>query len=120
MLTSPRLHSTWPGPVGKTYSVSPSGSGRSPFQDTAATIYTIANTGAMLSVGQKRSKEIAAFAAGPVVTEILTSQRPRLYPPSNADRVSGSHNHPSGAAPRLVLHPDVCLLDKSASASSPR
>jgi hypothetical protein len=31
----------------------------------AATIYTIANTGAMLSVGQKRSKEFAALAAEP-------------------------------------------------------
>jgi hypothetical protein len=59
------LNSTWPGPVGETYSVSPAGSGRSPFQDNAATIYTIANTGAMLRVGQKRSKEIVALAAEP-------------------------------------------------------
>jgi len=43
----------------------PIGVGRSPFQDNAATIYTIANTGAMLSVGQKRSKETAALAAEP-------------------------------------------------------
>ena len=43
----------------------PSGSGRSPFQDNAATIYTIARTGAMLQVGQNRSKEIAALAAEP-------------------------------------------------------
>jgi hypothetical protein len=28
------LNSTWPGPVGETYSVSPSGSGRRPFQDS--------------------------------------------------------------------------------------
>jgi hypothetical protein len=59
------LNSTWPGPVGETYSVSPAASGRSPFQDNAATIYTIANTGAMLQVGQKRSREIAALAAEP-------------------------------------------------------
>jgi len=64
MLTS-TLNSTWPGPVGETYSFSPPGSGRSPFQDNAATIYTIAHTGAMLQVGQKRSKEIAALAAEP-------------------------------------------------------
>jgi hypothetical protein len=31
----PRLNSTWPGPVGETYSVSPAGSGRSPFQNNA-------------------------------------------------------------------------------------
>src|ERR1700758_1669299 len=61
----PALNSTWPGPVGETYSVSPAGSGRYPFQDNAATIYTIANTGAMLRVGQKRSKEIVALAAEP-------------------------------------------------------
>jgi len=35
------------------------------FRTTPATIYTIANTGAMLSFGQKRSKEIVALAAEP-------------------------------------------------------
>jgi hypothetical protein len=54
----PTLNSTWPGPVGETYSVSPAGSGRSPFQDNAATIYTIANTGAMLSIGQNAPKKL--------------------------------------------------------------
>jgi hypothetical protein len=53
LLNLSTLNSTLPGPVGETYSVSP-------VQDTAATIYTIANTGAMLSVGQKCTKEIAA------------------------------------------------------------
>jgi hypothetical protein len=33
----------------------------------AATIFTIANTGAMLSLGQERSKEFAALAAEQVV-----------------------------------------------------
>jgi len=32
---------------------------------TPATIYTIANTGAMLSIGQERSREYAALAAKP-------------------------------------------------------
>jgi hypothetical protein len=36
-------------------------------QDNPATIFTIANTGAMLRVGQKRSKDIAALAAEQVV-----------------------------------------------------
>jgi hypothetical protein len=36
-------------------------------QDNPAIILTIANTGAMLSVGQKRSKEIAALAVEQVV-----------------------------------------------------
>jgi hypothetical protein len=41
-------NSTWPGPVSENYSISPAGSGLDPFQDNAATIVTIANTGAML------------------------------------------------------------------------
>jgi len=36
------LNSTWLGPVGETYSISPAGSGHILFQDNAATIYTIA------------------------------------------------------------------------------
>src|SRR5208282_1269816 len=48
MLTYSTLNSTWLGPVGETYSISPAGSGLYPFQDNAATIYTIANTGAKL------------------------------------------------------------------------
>jgi hypothetical protein len=36
-------------------------------QDNPATIFTIANTGAMLSVGQERSKDIAALTAEQVV-----------------------------------------------------
>ena len=43
----PMLNSTWPGPVSENYSISAAGSGLSPFQDNAATIYTIANTGAI-------------------------------------------------------------------------
>src|SRR6266704_2963485 len=31
----PMLNSTWPGPVGETYSISPAGSDRSPFQVNA-------------------------------------------------------------------------------------
>jgi hypothetical protein len=38
-------------------------------QDNPATIFTIANTGAMLRDGQKRSKDIAALAAEQVVLE---------------------------------------------------
>src|ERR1019366_85606 len=43
MLTFSTLNSTWLGPVGKNYTFSPAGSGPYPFQDNAATIYTIAN-----------------------------------------------------------------------------
>jgi hypothetical protein len=56
MLNLFMLNSTWLGPVGETYSLSPAGSGHILFQDNAATIYTIANTGAMLTVGQECSK----------------------------------------------------------------
>jgi hypothetical protein len=44
----PTVNSTRLGPVGDPYTVSPSGSGRCSFQNDAATIYTIASTGAML------------------------------------------------------------------------
>jgi hypothetical protein len=57
------LNSTWPGLVGETYSISPAGSGLYPFQDNAATIYTIANARAMLVIGQERSREETALAA---------------------------------------------------------
>jgi len=40
-------------------------------QGNPATIFTIANTGAMLRRGQKRSKDIAALAAEQVVVQIL-------------------------------------------------
>jgi hypothetical protein len=59
------LNSTWLGPVSETYSISPAGSGSYPFQDNAATIYTIANAGAMLILGQERSRDKTALAAGP-------------------------------------------------------
>jgi len=42
------VNSTRLGPVGDPYTVSPSGSGRRSLQNNAATIYTIASTGAML------------------------------------------------------------------------
>ena len=35
------------------------------FRATPATIFTIANTGAMLTIGQERSRDIAALAAEP-------------------------------------------------------
>jgi hypothetical protein len=42
-----------------------SGVGPCPFQDNTATIYTIANAGAMLGIGHKRSIEKTALAAEP-------------------------------------------------------
>jgi len=60
------LNSTRLGPVGDPYTVSPSGSGRCSFQNNAATIYTIASTGAMLLYrAETRQSENAALAAEP-------------------------------------------------------
>jgi hypothetical protein len=61
----PTLNSTWLGPVGENYSISPAGSGPFLFQGMPATIYPIASTGAMLDIGQERSRENAALAAEP-------------------------------------------------------
>jgi len=49
---------------------SPAGSGF-PFQDNTATIYTIANTGAMLILGQERSRDRAALAVESCCEPIL-------------------------------------------------
>jgi hypothetical protein len=69
-------NSTWLGPVGENYTISPAGSGRSPFQDKPAAIYTIARTGAMLSIGQERSRENAALAAEPGCASDFSSATP--------------------------------------------
>jgi len=58
------VNSTRLGPVGDPYTVSPSGSGRCSFQNNAATIYTIASTGAMLLYrAGTRQRRYAALAA---------------------------------------------------------
>ena len=46
-------------------SISPAGSGLVLFRTNTATIYTIANAGAMLGIGHKRSMEQTALAAEP-------------------------------------------------------
>src|SRR5215469_5089106 len=73
----PTLNSTGPRPGRRTFTVSPSGSGLSPFQDNAATISTIAKPGAMLNRGQKRAKENAALSAEPCCAAECTLERPR-------------------------------------------
>jgi len=74
------LNSTWLGSVGETYSISPAGSGLSPFQDKAATIFTIANTESMLLCGQQRPRGNAALAA-----------EPRCAPDSSCDEAPQGH-----------------------------
>jgi len=60
------VNSTRLGPVGDHYTVSPSGSSRCSFQNNAATIYTIACTGAMLLYrAETRQRRNAALAAEP-------------------------------------------------------
>jgi hypothetical protein len=52
------LHSTWLGPVGEACTLSPAGSALILVQDEVATISVIANTGAMLDIGQETLHEI--------------------------------------------------------------
>jgi len=80
-------------PGRRNFTISPAGSGLSPFQDKAATIYTIANTGAMLLVGQERSRENAALA-------VESRCEPIVLVVTQADpiRVSGPYNRRAGAA----------------------
>src|SRR6516162_4630268 len=73
------------------------------FRTTPATIYIIANSGAMLDFGQKRTNGIAALVAEPGCDLILAVP---VHPPYSdraptfelLKRVSRSHNHPNGAA----------------------
>src|SRR5215467_2876127 len=61
-----------------------------------ATIYPIANTGAMLDIGQERSKENAALAVEPRCAADSNCARRTPQARSISKKVSGSHNHPSG------------------------
>jgi hypothetical protein len=69
----PMSNSTWPGPVSENYSISPAGSGRSPFQDNARHHIHNRQTGAMLDFGQKRTIGIAALVAEPGCDLILAA-----------------------------------------------
>src|SRR6516225_1308887 len=56
------------------------------FRTTPATIYTIATTGAMLLIGQERSKEIAALAVEPSCTpnsNCPDQERLKDHPPTS-------------------------------------
>jgi len=57
----PTLNSTWLGPVRRNLHILPTGVEPCPLQDNIATIFTIANTGAMLIIGQERSKKKGGF-----------------------------------------------------------
>src|SRR6516162_2424933 len=83
----------------------PSGVGPFLFQGMPATIYPIASTGAMLDIGQERSREIAALAAEPrCVSDSNCIQARSTGTILLSERVSDSHNHPSGltGGPRLT------------------
>jgi hypothetical protein len=54
-----------------------------PFQDNAATIYTIANTGAMLLVGQEHSRVNTALTAGPCCASGSNSHQDTPRPSSS-------------------------------------
>ena len=92
------MNSTRLGPVGDPYTVSPSGSGRCSFQNNAATIYTIASTGAMLLYrAETRQRRNAALAAEPRCASDFNSHQAACHSvPHFAHTVSESYNHPDG------------------------
>jgi hypothetical protein len=102
----PTLNSTWLGTVGETYTFSPAGSSLYPFQDNAATIYTIANTGAMLHCGQERSRGICGLSCR-VVHQILWAKR--LAVARFSEQVSESYNHPHGVAAAPLQLPTILV-----------
>src|SRR6516164_635449 len=103
MLAFLHSNSTWPGPVGEPTQTPQRGRAALLFRTTPATIYIIANSGAMLDFGQKRTNGIAALVAEPGCDLILAVP---VHPPYSDSapafellkRVSRSHNHPNGAA----------------------
>jgi signal transduction histidine kinase len=97
-----KLNSTWLGPVSETYSISPAGSAPYPFQDNAATIYTIANTGAMLLFGQKRSRVNAALTAEPRCAADFSSRRDTPRPSSFGIEFLTLITTPEGVAVAIV------------------
>ena len=65
-------------------------------QDNPATIFSIANTGAMLRIGQERAKEIAALAAEQAVLKFQYCTTIEIT--ADPEGVPGSYNHPQGVA----------------------
>jgi len=61
-----------------------------------ATIYPIASTGAMLDIGQERSRENTALAAEPGCTADSNCASAPIGTIKLSKKVSGSYNHPSG------------------------
>ena len=97
----PSLNSTWPDPGGETDSISPSGYGPSLFRTIPATIFPIANTGAMLRNGHKRAQDIAALAVELGCAQILVLNQHR--------------NHAGlGETPRTAFRKGEALLWRSA------
>jgi hypothetical protein len=84
----PRVEFNAARPGRRNLTNSPAGSGLSPFQGKVATIDTIANTGAMLLIGQERSRDSAALAVesrcNPIVLKVTKA--------ADSRRVSGSYN----------------------------
>jgi len=74
----------------------PSGVGPFLFQGMPATIYPIASTGAMLDIGQERSRENTALAAEPGCTADSNCASAYIGTIELSKKVSGSYNHPSG------------------------
>jgi hypothetical protein len=75
-------------PGRRNLTISPAGSGLSPLQGKVATIDTIANTGAMLLIGQERSRDSAALAVESCCEPIV----PVVTKAADSRRVSGSYN----------------------------
>jgi len=76
------VNSTRLGPVGDPYTVSPSGSSRCSFQSNAATIYSIASTGAMLLYrAETRQRRNAALAAEPCCASDFNSREDAWHSP---------------------------------------
>ena len=81
-----------------------------------ATIYPIASTGAMLDIGQERSRENSALAAEPGCAADSNCASAPIGTIELSKKVSGSYNHPSGLTGGRCLTGIGLLMEGARSA----
>src|SRR6516165_4201385 len=104
-LSSPLINSIWLGPGSEIAQSPQRGQALFLIQDKPATIFTIAKTGAMLLIGQIRSRETAALAVEPSCGSDSMLRGATLHRSKSGENsiglqrdsrgVSGSYNHPA-------------------------
>jgi hypothetical protein len=96
MLAFPTLNSTWLGPVGETFPVSPAGSGLSFFKECPPPSIQSPTPEPCLTSGRNAPKRMRLSLSSQVVPQILTAPAQPTGTIELSRKVSGSYNHASG------------------------